>query len=509
MFARGALAVLDREDTDEALVERVRQGDDTAFEELYRRHSRIAVAVARKILRSPQDSEDAAAEAFTNVLSALRRQVGPREMFRPYLLTCVKNTCALRIRQRSKQACSRDRSFADVDPLQDERVVEGAVASAAFRAIPARWQSALWMAEVEHLEPAVIADRLDIKVPAAAALVYRARQGFTEAYLAQHLRCSGQPSCVALGPKLAQYVRGTAGTMASRQVEAHIEQCSACTSALAELSDVNSSLRSITGPLSLVTAAGATATAASGGGAAVATGLGWLAKVAAVAALSAAPLLAGDESFTPVSESSKSTSRLGAHVVDPTGSAPRVHTRAPGRETVPAATDGRSPTRPGATDYTEPASGGPANGLPVMPSAVDPIVADVEPSKADLPPPLEQTVGTTFTAPVAPSPTIDATAAVNGAAATLELLDVVLSAPIIPSLPSLSSQSTVAIPLVPVTVSVSATGEVTAPSGAAASISPSGSPLPSATVAVTLPSVIPAPVSLPPPPTLTTTVLGK
>src|SRR3954447_3034940 len=135
MIARDAVALLERDDSDEALVERVRRGDDTAFDELYRRHSRLAVAVARKILRSPQDSEDATAEAFTNVLAALRRQVGPREMFRPYLLACVKNTCSLRIRQRWKQACTRDRSFADVDPRQDEQIVEGAVAGAAFQAI--------------------------------------------------------------------------------------------------------------------------------------------------------------------------------------------------------------------------------------------------------------------------------------------------------------------------------------------------------------------------------------
>ena len=74
-------------------------------------------------------------EAFTNILSALRRQVGPREKFRPYLLTCVRNSCLQRIR-RSKQACKRERSFADDGPMEDERIVENAVAAAAFQSMP-------------------------------------------------------------------------------------------------------------------------------------------------------------------------------------------------------------------------------------------------------------------------------------------------------------------------------------------------------------------------------------
>jgi RNA polymerase sigma factor (sigma-70 family) len=461
MTDSGALAVLERQDSDEALVERVRQGDDRAFEELYRRHSRLAVAVARKILRSPQDSEDAAAEAFTNVLSALRRQVGPREMFRAYLLACVRNTCALRIRQRSKQVCSRDRSFADVGVRQDEQVVEGAIATAAFQAIPARWQSALWMAEVEHLDPSVIADRLDLNVPAAAALVYRARQGFTEAYLAQHLRCSGQPSCVVLGPKLAQYVRGTAGTMASRQVESHIADCPACASALSELADVNSSLRSMTAPLSMVTAAGATAAATSGGGATVATGVGfgWLAKAAVVAGLSAAPLFVSSDGSKPLFAAPAVTAGIFA-AKDATFAE---HAGAPGRQITGVAIG--TPTRPAETDTTKPAGSGLADPPPVVPTPVDPVAVDVGSSDDDIPylptpspvEPVETTLGSardplpmitettlvsTTTLPIPLALPIDSTAVVDAVTS----LDAPLTLTVATSLPTLSVTAVVTVP---------------------------------------------------------------
>lgn len=196
-------------------------------------------------------------------------------------------------------------------PDGEDKVVEGAVAAAAFQSLPARWQSALWMAEVQQLDPATIAERLEVNVSSAGALIYRARQGFTEAYLAQHLSRSRQPACAALGPKLARYVRGSAGLIATRQVESHIEECQACSSAVAELSDVNSSLRSLTGPLSMATVAGATATATYDGSATLAVsglGLGWLAKAAAIAALSMSPLLVSGDASQP----SPAASRMAA-----------------------------------------------------------------------------------------------------------------------------------------------------------------------------------------------------
>jgi RNA polymerase sigma factor (sigma-70 family) len=390
------LDVLEREDTDEALVERFRRGDNGAFEELYRRHSRVAVSVAGKILGSPQEAEDAVSEAFTNILSALRRQVGPREKFRPYLLACVRNSCRQRIR-RSKLACKRERSFADEEPSEDDRIVENAVAAAAFQSMPAHWQSALWMAEVQQLDPVTIAERLEVNVAAAGALVYRARQRFTEEYLAQHLSLAGRPACAALAPKLAQYVRGTAGLMASRQVKNHIDECPACKSAIAELADVNSSLRSLTPPVALLTAAGTATTAVSGGGATVAVsgvGLGWLAKLAALAVLSTTPVLLGSDASERATAMGRPPANVGGSTsiesdTHPTQPAePHTGLRDHAAVADSAPTDGTSPppvttstslTPGGTADVDEP----PGLSTAVLPPAeagtsVDSTVSDVE-----------------------------------------------------------------------------------------------------------------------------------
>ena len=289
-----AVDVLECDDTDEALAQRVRRGDSDAFEELYRRHWGVATSMARRFLGSHQDAEDAVSDAFTDLFSALRRQAGPRELFRPYLLVCVRNSCLQRIR-RSKQACSRARVLVDTEPLEDDRIVENAVVAAAFHSMPARWQSALWMAEVQQLDPVTIAERLDVKAAAAGALVYRARQRFTEAYLAQHLSHAGRPECAALAPKLARYVRGTAGLMASRQISNHLEGCPACRAAIAELDDINASLRSLTPPWALMTAAGAATAAVSGGAGAGVVSLGWLATIGVSVVVATTPLLLGSD----------------------------------------------------------------------------------------------------------------------------------------------------------------------------------------------------------------------
>ena len=75
---------------DDQLVDRARQGDVDAYEELVKRYERLAVRVAYLITRDEQEAEDAAQEAFVTAHRALDRfRVG--SPFRPWLLTIVAN----------------------------------------------------------------------------------------------------------------------------------------------------------------------------------------------------------------------------------------------------------------------------------------------------------------------------------------------------------------------------------------------------------------------------------
>src|SRR6267378_1519744 len=86
---------------DQVLAERAAQGDEEAFDQLYRRHSPAAWRVAQAVTGNPHDSSDAVAEAFSRVLVALeagRLENGDR--FRSYLLSATRNA-SLDVTRRS------------------------------------------------------------------------------------------------------------------------------------------------------------------------------------------------------------------------------------------------------------------------------------------------------------------------------------------------------------------------------------------------------------------------
>ena len=69
--------------SDLELLQQVRNGDETAFTELYARHHAVARRVA-STFRCRADADDLVNEAFVKVLGALRRGHGPTDAFRAY-----------------------------------------------------------------------------------------------------------------------------------------------------------------------------------------------------------------------------------------------------------------------------------------------------------------------------------------------------------------------------------------------------------------------------------------
>jgi RNA polymerase sigma factor (sigma-70 family) len=131
--------------SDEALIERARRDDLEAYGLLFERHRASATALARKLSGgSAGEADDTVSEAFERVLGALRRGSGPRDSFRPYLLTAVRRTAYDRTRRESRVGATDqdwilDEGFEDVDPsvLAFER---GAIADA-YKSLPERRQS--------------------------------------------------------------------------------------------------------------------------------------------------------------------------------------------------------------------------------------------------------------------------------------------------------------------------------------------------------------------------------
>ena len=293
------------DESDEQLTERVRGGDEVAYGELYCRHRRAAESTARCLVRSRADADDVVADAFAGVLSAIRNGRGPRDNFRRYLLACVRNGC--RTRRRTIPFAPSDALFEPTDGgqvlLEDpERFVEADIVARAFSELTPRWQQMLWSTAVEQKSAQEMAQAMRLSPNAAAALAHRAREAFATAYLTEHLGAAPSHDCRRHVPHLAAYVRNQLPAGRTAALDQHLVDCAGCAGAVADLRDVNTSLRSLLPPGVLAAAASSLPTPASGtgsvgGGAASWPMSGVLVKSAAGLLLLAPVLLTDSSGF--------------------------------------------------------------------------------------------------------------------------------------------------------------------------------------------------------------------
>ncbi|GAB4484903.1 MAG: RNA polymerase sigma factor RpoE [Thermodesulfovibrionales bacterium] len=102
------------EDTDRLLMERVRKGDEKAFEMLVARHQRMVYSLACRFMNDEHEADDIAQETFIRVYRAASSYV-PTAKFSTWLYTIVRNLCFNAIRKRNT---------ARILPLDDEAVPE-------------------------------------------------------------------------------------------------------------------------------------------------------------------------------------------------------------------------------------------------------------------------------------------------------------------------------------------------------------------------------------------------
>ena len=243
---------------DADLVLRTRSGDAGAFAELWRRHYRAGVTVARN-MTSSLDADDLVQEAYTRIYQSIVAGGGPTGSFRAYLFTSIRNTAAAWGRAR------RETAYDELDHVEDAAVrddsdaaLDRSLTHQAFRSLPIRWQEVLWYSEIEQMKPAEIAPLLGLKPTAVAQLTFRAREGLREAWVQAHLRAVADGSdCQWTIERLGAYARRNLGRRDRGKVERHLESCGRCGVVASEAEEVSGTLALILLPLAL----GATGTA--------------------------------------------------------------------------------------------------------------------------------------------------------------------------------------------------------------------------------------------------------
>jgi RNA polymerase sigma-70 factor (ECF subfamily) len=177
---------------DVALLERIRAGDEQAYEALVRQHGGRMLAVARRFLRTEEDSADAVQDAF---LSAFRSLEGfeRNSALGTWLHRIVVNVCLMRLRARSR---SREVRIDDLLPTFDEtghhshpvrpwvddalarltRAETRAHVRACIDRLPDPYREVLVLRDIEELDTEQTAQQLGINPGAVKTRLHRARQ---------------------------------------------------------------------------------------------------------------------------------------------------------------------------------------------------------------------------------------------------------------------------------------------------------------------------------------------
>lgn len=246
--------------SDAALAERAAAGDREAFEELYRRHSRTAMRVAYRVTGNIHDASDAVSDAFARVMQALPAgRLTDASRFRSYLLTATRHA-AVDVLRRAGRSIPSDHETEPAETtagpselLMDK--ADNALVAAAFRALPERWRSVLWLTEVEGVPAREAAGMLGVSANGVAQLAVRARAGLRERYLQAHLTAV-DGECHETVSRLGAYVGGALGARELSRVDQHLASCDECGTRATDLHEIGTTLRKAALPLPLIASAG-------------------------------------------------------------------------------------------------------------------------------------------------------------------------------------------------------------------------------------------------------------
>lgn len=342
---------------DAELIGWMRSGDDTAYEELYRRHADAVRRYARTCCRDAHTADDLTAEVFARMLQAVRGGSGPEHSVRAYLLTTVRRVAAGWTKSARREHLVDDFAVFAAQAARGSETVDGttpggsfeaghelgadvramheaeqSMAMQAFRSLPERWQAVLWHTEVEDESPSEVATLFGLDANGTRVLASRAREGLKQAYLQAHVSTTltMDEECARYADRLGAYARGGLRTRAERGLRKHLEECARCRLAAGQIKDVASGIPAVVpvavigwfgaagyakaaaliaggtgvgaaGAAGAASAAGGTSGGGAGAGGAAAEGLGTpvkagiVAGVVAVAVATVVLALAGDD----------------------------------------------------------------------------------------------------------------------------------------------------------------------------------------------------------------------
>lgn len=238
-------------ETDErALWERAQAGDKEALEEVLRRHED---SIYRFGLRLCGDEEAAKEVLQRTMLTAFEKLDSFRgeAKLSTWLYSLARSACS-RLHRRTRSAPLHDLALDAPaaphilsDAASPDQQAEAAqladVVAVAISMLPEQYREVVVLRDVEDLPAQEAAEITGLGIPALKSRLHRGR-AMLRANLVTLLRESegrvgGAKACPRLAQRLAQIEPGEVNQAACRAIEAHLETCDACASALGDLKD--------------------------------------------------------------------------------------------------------------------------------------------------------------------------------------------------------------------------------------------------------------------------------
>lgn len=231
------IATAGTEAADSDLVSAVRDGDDSAFEELYRRYHGPITGFVCRMLRDEARCEDVAQEAF---MSALRRMraTDTEINFKPWIYQIARNAAIDSYRRTSHavevsmdaddglRASDRHR-LVGIDGGPDSALVTKERLNhlqGAFDELSDVHTRVLVMRELEGMSYREIGKQLDLTRPAVESALFRARRRLESEYA----ELSEGRRCEAMRATIARIAAGQQRATEEHRLARHVKRCASC-----------------------------------------------------------------------------------------------------------------------------------------------------------------------------------------------------------------------------------------------------------------------------------------
>lgn len=159
------------------LIARLRDGDDDAYEHLFRTHAGALLAVARRFFGDTDDAAEAVQDAFVSAFKAMRSFEGTSRLG-TWLHRITVNACLMKLRGRKR---ARFVPLDDEVPavIREDKLTQAELREqvrAGVRQLPAAYRTVIRLRDLEGLDTETTAARLGTSVGVVKTRLHRARQ---------------------------------------------------------------------------------------------------------------------------------------------------------------------------------------------------------------------------------------------------------------------------------------------------------------------------------------------